>query len=136
MANPLMYTYRRCPYAMRARMAVLVAGVACDACEIQLRDKPAELLALSPKGTVPVLHLPDGSVIEESWGIMRWALSTLDQDGCWSRVHIPGNKASQSDSKMPLIPVTTVPVIPIQKRNPWVLTSPKTNGSNRLKAVS
>lgn len=91
MANPLLYTYRRCPYAMRARMALLVAGVAFDACEIQLRDMPAELLALSPKGTVPVLHLPDGSVIEESWDIMQWALSTLDRDGWWSPAQTPEN---------------------------------------------
>jgi glutathione S-transferase len=72
--RPLLYTYRRCPYAMRARMALLRAGVAFDAREIALRDKPPEMLAISPKGTVPVLLLPDSTVIEESWGIMRWAL--------------------------------------------------------------
>ncbi len=68
---PLLYTYRRCPYAMRARMALLQAGVAFDAFEIVLRDKPADLLALSPKGTVPVLSLPDGRVLEESLDIVR-----------------------------------------------------------------
>ena len=54
MNMPLLYTYRRCPFAMRARMALLVADVAFDAFEISLRDKPPDMLALSPKGTVPV----------------------------------------------------------------------------------
>ena len=75
---PLLYTYRRCPYAMRARMALLQAGVAFDAFEIVLRDKPAELMTLSPKGTVPVLRLHDGSVLEQSLDIMRWALGRND----------------------------------------------------------
>lgn len=91
MANPLLYTYRRCPYAMRARMALLIAGVAFDAFEIQLRDKPSAMLELSPKGTVPVLHLPDGGVLEQSWDIMHWALSTPDQDGWWSRAQTTAN---------------------------------------------
>ena len=74
-ATPLLYTYRRCPYAMRARMALLQAGVAYQAHELtSLRDKPAEMLALSPKGTVPVLVLPTGDVLEQSLDIMRWAL--------------------------------------------------------------
>lgn len=62
--TPLLYTYRRCPYAMRARMALLVAGVGFDAQEIVLRDKPAALLRASPKGTVPMLVLPDDTVLE------------------------------------------------------------------------
>ena len=82
---PLLYSYRRCPYAMRARMALLLAGVAFNVFEIVLRDKPPALLALSPKGTVPVLHLPDGQVLEQSWDIMRWALEARDPEGCWSR---------------------------------------------------
>jgi len=82
---PLLYTYRRCPYAMRARMAMLQAGVAFDAFEIVLRDKPAEMLALSPKGTVPVLRLPDGQVLEQSLDIMRWAfVETGDAGGWWA----------------------------------------------------
>lgn len=82
---PLLYSYRRCPYAMRARMALLVAGVAFDAHEIVLRDKPAAMLALSPKGTVPVLQLPDGSVLEQSLDIMQWAFATRDPEGWWAR---------------------------------------------------
>lgn len=71
---PLLYTYRRCPYAMRARLALLVAQQGFEALEVVLRDKPAALIALSPKATVPVLHLPNGQVIDESWNIMAWAL--------------------------------------------------------------
>lgn len=74
-ARPLLYTYRRCPYAMRARMALLWAGIPFDAHEIVLRHKPPALLAASPKGTVPVLVLPGGRVIEESWDIVEWALN-------------------------------------------------------------
>jgi len=73
--RPLLYTYRRCPYAMRARMALLWAGVGFCAHEIVLRDKPPGLLAASPKGTVPVLVLPSGQVLEESRDIVRWALT-------------------------------------------------------------
>ena len=72
---PLLYSYRRCPYAMRARMALLRAGRSARVHEIVLRDKPATMLAASPKATVPVLCLPDGGVIEESWLIMAWAAS-------------------------------------------------------------
>ncbi len=92
-AAPLLYTYRRCPYAMRARMALLVAGRAFDAFEIVLRDKPAALLALSPKATVPVLRLADGSVIDESWEIMGWALAPGDPQGRWSRAQSDDNLA-------------------------------------------
>ena len=67
MQKPLLYTYRRCPYAMRARMALLVAGVAFDAHEVSLRDKPQAMLARSPKGSVPVMLLPGGEVLKQSW---------------------------------------------------------------------
>ncbi|HEY8879589.1 MAG TPA: glutathione S-transferase [Roseateles sp.] len=88
---PRLYTFRRCPYAMRARMALLQAGRDFEAVEVSLRDKPASLLALSPKATVPVLQLPDGSVIEESWDIMRWALDAPDGQGWWARAQSPAN---------------------------------------------
>ncbi len=78
---PILYSFRRCPYAMRARMAVAVSGVQVELREVVLRDKPSEMLALSPKGTVPVLVLPDGSVLEESFDIMRWALDRNDPEG-------------------------------------------------------
>jgi glutathione S-transferase len=82
---PLLYSYRRCPYAMRARMALLVAGIAFDAHEIALRDKPTAMLALSPKGTVPVLQLPDGGVLEQSLDIVQWAFAVRDPEGWWAR---------------------------------------------------
>ncbi|MBH2036112.1 MAG: glutathione S-transferase [Pseudomonadales bacterium] len=72
-----LYSFRRCPYAMRARMALSYSGVAVDIVEVSLRAKPAEMLALSSKGTVPVLNA-DGQVIDESLSIMRWALAQND----------------------------------------------------------
>lgn len=95
-SRPLLYTYRRCPYAMRARMALLVAGVPFAAHEIVLRDKPAALLEVSPKGTVPVLVLPDGAVIEQSWEIVEWALTRAVTDAgtldWWQRAQLPHNQ--------------------------------------------
>ncbi|WP_439893006.1 glutathione S-transferase (plasmid) [Ralstonia sp. 25C] len=92
-ALPLLYSYRRCPYAMRARLAMLQAQRRFQTYEIVMRDKPAEMLALSPKGTVPVLRLPDGTVLEESLDIMRWALEQPDTDGWWRRAQSDDNLA-------------------------------------------
>lgn len=78
---PILYSYRRCPYAMRARMALKYAGINVDIHEITLRNKPAEMLKVSPKGTVPVLVLPDAAVIEQSLDIMHWALRQKDDNG-------------------------------------------------------
>jgi glutathione S-transferase len=78
---PVLYSFRRCPYAMRARMALDQARIRCVMREIVLRDKPAEMLSASPKGTVPVLVLPDGSVLEQSLDIMLWALGHNDPEG-------------------------------------------------------
>jgi glutathione S-transferase len=80
-ALPILYSFRRCPYAMRARVAVAVSAVQVELREIVLRDKPAEMLEASPKGTVPVLVLPDGRVLDESLDIMRWALVQSDPLG-------------------------------------------------------
>lgn len=77
---PICYSFRRCPYAMRARMALLVSGQAVELREVALRDKPAQMLAISPKGTVPVLLLPDGQILDESLDIMRWALGRDDPE--------------------------------------------------------
>jgi len=77
----ILYSFRRCPYAMRARMALIVAGVRCEIREVVLRDKPAELIAVSPKATVPVLVADDGAVIDQSLDIMRWALARHDPEG-------------------------------------------------------
>lgn len=76
----LLYSFRRCPYAMRARLALLASGEPFALREIVLRDKPAAMLAASPKGTVPVLQLDDGRVIDESLDIMLWALGRNDPE--------------------------------------------------------
>lgn len=75
---PVLYSYRRCPYAMRARMALKLANIEVEVREISLRDKPAHMLQVSPKGSVPVLVLQDGSVIDESLEIMFFALQKHD----------------------------------------------------------
>ena len=75
-----LYSFRRCPYAMRARMALRYSGVPVEIVEVSLKAKPAEMLAISPKGTVPVLDA-DGRVIDESLEIMRWALAQNDPQG-------------------------------------------------------
>lgn len=81
MSLPVLYSFRRCPYAMRARLAIQAAGLPCRLREVVLRDKPAEMLDASPKGTVPVLVLEDGAIIDESLDVMRHALATGDPEG-------------------------------------------------------
>lgn len=84
----ILYSYRRCPYAMRARMALRYANVEVEIREISLRDKPSAMLQASPKGTVPVLVLQNGMVLEESLHIMRWALQQQDSAD-WQRLKQP-----------------------------------------------
>ena len=79
--RPILYSFRRCPYAMRARLALLVSRQACEIREVKLSAKPAELMAASAKATVPVMVLPDGAVIDESLDVMRWALRRHDPEG-------------------------------------------------------
>lgn len=83
-ALPVLYSFRRCPYAIRARLALTQAGVAVQTVEVDLKHKPAALLAASPAGTVPVLVLPSGEVLAQSLDIMRWALAQHDP-ACWLR---------------------------------------------------
>jgi len=82
---PILYSFRRCPYAMRARMSIVRTGFACEHREVILRDRPQHMMEISPKGTVPVMLLPDGAVIEESLEIMQhvldWELD--DQESRW-----------------------------------------------------
>jgi glutathione S-transferase len=78
---PILYSFRRCPYAMRARIALWVAGLAVELREVKLAAKPPQLAEASPKATVPVLVLHDGTVIDESLAIMRWALLQNDPQG-------------------------------------------------------
>ncbi len=91
---PILYSFRRCPYAMRARMALSAAAVPCRLREVVLRDKPDCMLIASPKGTVPVLVLPEGRVIDQSLDIMAWALARHDP-GRW-RHPDHGDAASMS----------------------------------------
>lgn len=93
---PILYSFRRCPYAMRARLAIAYAGIAVELREVVLRDKPPSLLRYSPKGEVPVLVLPHGNVneervIDESRHIMLWALEQNDPAG-W----LPGDAAGMA----------------------------------------
>lgn len=81
LSRPLLYSFRRCPYAMRGRMGLFAAGIEVELREIVLRAKPAHMLDISPKGTVPVLQLTDGTVLEESLDIMLWALRQKDPEG-------------------------------------------------------
>ncbi len=80
-ALPVLYSFRRCPYAMRARLALHVSGLAFEHREVVLKNKPAHMLSLSPKGTVPVLWLRSAAgdqVLEQSVDIMLWALRQND----------------------------------------------------------
>lgn len=88
---PVLYSFRRCPYAMRARLVLAASGQRVELREVVLRDRPAELIAASPKATVPVLVLPDGTVIDESLDVMRWALALNDPEGWWP--DDPGERA-------------------------------------------
>ncbi len=78
--RPILYSFRRCPYAMRARMALLASEQAVTLREVLLRDKPQAMLDASEKGTVPVLVLDDGVVVDESIDVMHWALKESDPE--------------------------------------------------------
>ena len=90
--TPVLYSFRRCPYAMRARLALQAAGIRCELREVALKQKPEALLQASPKGTVPVLVLP-GRVIEQSLDIILWALAQHDPEG-W----LPRDAALKADA--------------------------------------
>jgi len=80
-ALPVLYSFRRCPYAMRARLALLASGTPVELREVVLRDKAPEFLAASPSATVPCLVCGDGEVLDESLDIMLWALRRRDPEG-------------------------------------------------------
>lgn len=83
-----MYSFRRCPYAIRARLAIAISLQSVNLREIILKDKPQQMLAISSKGTVPVLLLEDGSILDESLDIMVWALEKSDPQG-WLNNNLP-----------------------------------------------
>jgi glutathione S-transferase len=93
---PVLYSYRRCPYAMRARMALSYAGISVEIREISLRDKPLAMLKISPKGTVPVLQVGE-LVIDQSLEIMRWALSQSDKDAWLANLETSLNLIAVND---------------------------------------
>ena len=103
MTSPLhrLYSFRRCPYAMRARLGILFAELSVELREITLKNKPEQMLAISPKGTVPVLQLADGTVIEESVEIMTWALEQSDPKGLLDEKTLPQANAllAQNDNE-------------------------------------
>ena len=80
MSYPILYSFRRCPYAMRARLAIFSAELNHEHREILLKDKPKTFLDLSPKGTVPVVLTENNKLIEESLDIMKWALMKNDPE--------------------------------------------------------
>lgn len=77
---PILYSFRRCPYAIRARVALHYAGQQVELREVILKHKPEQMLAASAKATVPILVLDD-RVIDESVEIMQWALQMNDPSG-------------------------------------------------------
>lgn len=77
---PILYSFRRCPYAIRTRLVLRYTGIQVELHEVVLRDKPQQMLDISPKGEVPVLLLDDGRVIDESLDIIQWALTQNDAD--------------------------------------------------------
>jgi len=70
----ILYSFKRCPYAMRARMALYLTNIQCELREVSLKNKPSTMLDISPKGTVPILLLDNGNVIDESLDVINWAL--------------------------------------------------------------
>lgn len=88
MSAPVLWSFRRCPYAIRARLAIRCSGVSVELREILLREKPSAFLATSPSGTVPCLVTSE-QVIDESLEIMRWALGQNDPDG-WLDMPVAG----------------------------------------------
>lgn len=95
---PTLYSFRRCPYAMRARMALLISETPVRLREVVLRDKPEEMIAASPKATVPVLVQDDGAVIDESLAIMLWVLERNDPHGWLENAGIGNDLIAEADN--------------------------------------
>ncbi len=98
--RPILYSFRRCPYAIRARLTLAAAGLQpgrdLELREVNLKAKPPELLEASAKGTVPVLVLPAGRVIDQSLAVMRWATERHDPGDLRRRVDTPGQAAQRT----------------------------------------
>ncbi|MEP2102754.1 MAG: glutathione S-transferase [Parasphingorhabdus sp.] len=96
--TPILYSFRRCPYAMRGRMALLISETPVRLREVVLRDKPEEMIAASPKATVPVLVQDDGTVIDESLAIMHWALDRNDPAAWLNDAQAGADLITEADS--------------------------------------
>ncbi|MGB1701529.1 MAG: glutathione S-transferase [Cycloclasticus sp.] len=99
---PILYSFRRCPYAMRARLAIKHSGIEVVLREVVLRNKPAAMLSISPKGTVPVLQLANGEVIDESWDIVHWATTQHEPNkvrGNPTRINEANQLVQQNDKE-------------------------------------
>ena len=104
MNTPILYSFRRCPYCIRAHMALHYAGLPIELRAVELRALPDEARAVSPKATVPALDLGDGAYISESWDIVKWALQQFDPDN-WLGVnacHLPAAEALVATNDGPL----------------------------------
>ena len=101
MEYPILYSFIRCPYAMRARMALKLTSIKCEIREVRLNNKPQQMIDISPKGTVPVLDL-EKEVIDESNDIIEWALSSnniFDGNIDHDQVNLTNNLIELFDSK-------------------------------------
>lgn len=83
--NPILYSFRRCPFAIRARLSLAYSEIRLELREVKLNNLPEAMLEISPKATVPVLQLTDGTVLEESLDIIDWSLSIRDPDNWLDR---------------------------------------------------
>jgi len=91
----ILYSFRRCPYAMRARLSIVISNIKVELREVELRDKPSSLIEMSAKGTVPVLITADRNVIDESLDIMFWSLQQSDPDGWLDNMTIQQKELAQ-----------------------------------------
>jgi glutathione S-transferase len=98
MSYPILYSFRRCPYAMRARMAIAYSEIQVELREVTLKNKPEALLQASAKATVPVLVLESDEVIDESLDIMLWALSIHDPDNWIGNLEKASHLITENDS--------------------------------------
>ena len=95
MNTPILYSFRRCPYAMRARLAIAISAIKVELREVVLRNKPQQLIDISPKATVPVLVTSDDKVIDESLDIMHWALQQHDPNNWYQNLSDQQQQLSQ-----------------------------------------
>ena len=125
---PILYSFRRCPYAMRARMAIYQANIKCEYREVLLKDKPESMMSLSSKGTVPVLLTPDDTIIDQSLDVMLWALHQddpddwLNEDVHWDKPWL--NVMTMNSNTIWIVINITLAILSIHKN--IIVTRPKT----------